>query len=71
MFLQDTLPYLFLATAVMVATHYLTLFIENQCILLVSRIAVAALLYIAVAWVARSKELAEINNFLFKRKASL
>ncbi|MBQ5644087.1 MAG: lipopolysaccharide biosynthesis protein [Bacteroidaceae bacterium] len=71
MFLQDTLPYLFLATAVMVATHYLTLFIDNQCILLVSRIAVAALLYIAFAWVAHSKELAEINNFLFKRKASL
>ena len=71
MFLQDTLPYLFLATAVMVATHHLTLSIDDLSVLLVSRIAIAALLYIAVAGIARSKELAEIKNFLFKRKAEL
>ena len=71
MFLQDTLPYLFLATAAMMTTHHLTLPIDNLYILLVSRIAIAALLYIAIAGIARSKELAEIKNFLLKRKADL
>ena len=71
MFLHDTLPYLFLATTVMATTHYLTLFIDNLCTLLVSRIAIAALLYIAIAGIARSKELAEIKCFLLKRKADL
>ena len=68
MFLTDTLPYLFLATAVMVATHHLTSGIGNMYILLVIRVAVAALLYIGTAWVARSEELYEIINFVFKRK---
>ena len=71
MFLTDTLPYLFLAMAVMVSTHHLTLFIENMCTLLLARIAIAASLYIAIAWIARSKELYEIANFIFKRKVDL
>lgn len=71
MFLADTLPYLFLATAVMTATHYLTSGIGNMYILLLSRIAIAALLYAGTAWVARSKELCEIINFIFNRKRSL
>ena len=71
MFLTDTLPYLFLATAVMVATHHLTSGIGNMYILLVIRVAVAALLYIGTAWVARSEELYEIINFVFKRKKCL
>ena len=71
MFLTDTLPYLFLATAVMTATHHITLFIDNLWVLLVSRIAIAALLYITIAWVAGSKELCEIAKFIFKRKVDL
>ena len=69
MFLADTLPYLLMATGVMAATHYLTLNINNMCTLLVTRIAVAALLYIGMAWIVRSEELDEITKFLFKRKA--
>ena len=69
MFLTDTLPYLLLATGVMLATHYLTLNINNMCALLVTRIAVAALLYIGIAWMVHSEELYEITKFLFKRKA--
>ena len=69
MFLADTLPYLLMATGVMVATHYLTLHINNMCTLLVTRIAVAAVLYIGMAWIVRSEELDEITKFLFKRKA--
>ena len=68
MFLTDILPYLLLATLVMVATHHLTAFIDNMYALLVTRIAVAGFLYIAIAWAVRSKELDEIMNFVFKRK---
>ena len=68
MFLTDVLPYLFMATAVMVATHHLTVFIDNIYMLLVTRIAVAATMYIAAAWVTRSKELSEITDFIFRRK---
>ena len=68
MFLTDTLPYLFLATAVMTATHHITLFIDNLWVLLVSRIVIAAFLYITVAWIACSKELCEITDFIFRRK---
>ena len=71
MFLTDTLPYLSLAMAVMVATHHLTLSIDDMCTLLLARIAIAASLYIAIAWIARSKELCEIANFIFKRKVDL
>ena len=68
MFLIDTLPYLLMATGVMVATYHLTKPIDNIYILLVARIAIAALLYIGTAWIAGSKELDEITGFLFKRK---
>ena len=68
-FLIDTLPYLLMAISVMVATHYLTLSIDNMYVLLIARIIIAALLYVAAAWTVRSKELYEITNFLFRRKA--
>ena len=68
MFLIDTLPYLLLATIVMITTHHLTIFIDNIYILLIARIAIAATLYIGTAALARSNELYEIINFLFKRK---
>lgn len=71
MFLIDTIPYLFMASVVMITTHHFTLFIENIYVLLVARILIAALLYIVIAWIARSKELYEITNFLFKRKVDL
>ena len=71
MFLIDTIPYLFMAAIVMIATYHVTLIIENIFVLLVARILIAALLYIGIAWIARSKELYEITNFLFKRKVDL
>ena len=69
MFLIDTLPYLLMSITVMIATHHLTAFIDNNFILLVARIAVAAILYIGTAFAARSKELEEIKNFIFGQKA--
>lgn len=68
MFASDILPYMMLASAVMVATGYITLFINNIYILLISKIAIAAILYVLIAYIIRSEELFEIMNFLFKRK---
>ena len=71
MFISDTVPYLLLAVAVMVATHIATTFISGVYVLLATRIATAAFLYIGISYLAHSKELREIINFLFKRKIEL
>lgn len=67
MFLRDTVPYMTLAAAIMLATSCMTASIDNMYLLLVSRIAIAASLYVLVARVAKSEELSEIIDFLFKR----
>jgi O-antigen/teichoic acid export membrane protein len=68
MFVFDILPYMLLASIVMCITGYTTTFIGNIYILLISRIAIAASLYILTAYIIRSKELYEIMAFLFKLK---
>ena len=68
MFVGDILPYMVLAATVMCVTGYMTSFINDIYALLVSKIAIAASLYILVAYVIRSEELSEIMDFLFKRK---
>ena len=72
MFMRDTLPFAFAAMAVMAATYFATAWIGNMAVLLVARIAVAAVLYYAVMRVARVHILNECQQFivnkLFKRK---
>lgn len=68
MFVGDILKYILLAVAVMCITGYMTAFIENIYTMLISKIAIAATLYILAAYIIRSEELYEIVNFLFKRK---
>ena len=68
MFLLDVVPYMLLAAATMFASYFLTAGIGDQLILLLSRIAVAVLLYLSASALMRSKELYEIIDFLFKRK---
>ena len=68
MFIKDILPYIVLATIVMSITSYMTTFINDIYVLLASKIAIAASLYIFTAYIMRSEELFEIMNFLFKRK---
>jgi O-antigen/teichoic acid export membrane protein len=68
MFIKDILPYMVLAIVVMCTTSYMTTFVDNIYILLISKIATAASLYIFIAYIIRSEELFEIMNFLFKRK---
>ena len=68
MFIGDILKYILLAATVMCITGYMTAFIENIYTSLISKIAIAATLYILAAYIIRSEELYEIVNFLFKRK---
>ena len=68
MFIKDILPYMVLAIVVMCTTSYMTTFVDNIYILLISKIATAASLYLFIAYIIRSEELFEIMNFLFKRK---
>lgn len=68
MFIKDILPYMALATAVMCITGYTTRFIDDIYVLLGSKIAIAASLYIFTAYITRSEELSEIMDFLFKCK---
>jgi O-antigen/teichoic acid export membrane protein len=68
MFIKDILPYMVLAIVVMCTTSYMTTFVDNIYILLISKIATAASLYIFIAYIIRSEELFEIMNFHFKRK---
>ena len=68
MFIKDILPYMALATAVICITGYTTRFIDDIYVLLGSKIAIAASLYIFTAYITRSEELSEIMDFLFKRK---
>lgn len=68
MFMLDTLPYMLLAATVMFSTYMLTEGISDIYVLLVSRIAIAAALYIGISFLMRSGELREIINFILKRK---
>ena len=68
MFLLDVVPYLLLAVITMVATYLITASVVNLYAMLLLRVAIAALLYVGIAYIMRSGELREIINFLLKRK---
>lgn len=68
MFLLDVVPYMLLAASTMIVTYMLTCGIYDKLLLLVSRIAIAVLLYLGISGLLRSNELHEITCFLFKRK---
>lgn len=68
MFLRDMFPYAILAGAVMVATGYFTAAIENIYLLLLSRVAVAAMLYTGVLMIVRNSELYEAIEYIVHKK---
>ena len=68
MFLRDMFPYALLSAAIMMFTGYITASIENIYLLLLSRIAVAATLYIVTLLLMRNDELSEVVEFLTHRK---
>ena len=68
MFLLDIIPYMLLAGVTMVVTYMLTVSLANMYVLLLSRMALAAMLYVGTSYILRSRELREIINYLFKRE---
>ena len=68
MFLCDMFPYALLSALVMAFTGYITCSIENLYFLLLSRMAVAAILYIVILRLMRNDELSEVVEFIIHKK---
>ncbi len=69
--LKDILPFLFIAAATMGITYFVTLPLAanySPLILLISRILLAALIYLGTLWLLRAKILKESIGYLFKKK---
>lgn len=66
MFMRDILPYMLLSSFVMAVAYVSTMAIENMYLLFVSKVAIAASLYVFIARLIRSEELNEIKEFLYK-----
>ena len=66
--LKDLLPFAVITAMVLFATYHLTAFIANAYLLMLSKIAVAALLYMGIMWLSGAKIFKESIQFLFKRK---
>lgn len=69
--LKDILPFVLVATVVMGLTYICTHTIEHQLLLLLTRMLVAAVLYLAILWLLKAKILRESLSYLVKRKAHL
>lgn len=67
MFLRDTLPFALAALAVMAAVHLVTTPIASLPLLLVSRMALAAVLYYAVMRVAGARILMECQRYILSK----
>ena len=69
MLLADILPFALTAGATMLITHFATLPIANLWLLLAARIAMAAVIYVAVMKVAHAKILDDAIAFFHKKDA--
>ena len=65
--LKDTMPFMLIAAAVMLATYYITLSITTLWVLLVVRIAVAAVLYLVIMRLLNVAILKECLQFIRKK----
>lgn len=63
----DMAPFVLVAAAVMVATHYATAAITSLWLLLVARVLLAAILYYAVMKIARVEILKECERFVMRK----
>ena len=66
----DTLPFLVVSLAVMAATYFITMRIENLALLLTSRILIAAALYAGAMKLLQAKVMEETLQFFLKKKVS-
>ncbi len=66
--LKDILPYLAISLLVMLITYFSTTFIDNNIVLLVARLVMAAVLYLVIMKLAGSQMLEECVGFFLKKK---
>ncbi len=67
--LKDILPFLLISAGTMIATYFITRGIENLYILLISRIILAAVIYISTLWILGANILKECLSYLIKKKS--
>ena len=67
-FLRDILPFAIAAIAVMAATYYATHALTNLWLLLLTRMAMSAVLYYAVMRLAGAQILKEVTAYIHKKK---
>ena len=65
--LKDTIPFTIIAAIVMVATHYATLTVTNLWLLLLTRIVMAAALYLIAMRLLNVAILKECLQFIRKK----
>ncbi len=66
--LKDVLPFAFIAAITMVATYLITRGIDNIYMMFISRILIAAVIYLFVVWITGAKILRESIHYLKNRK---
>ena len=69
--LKDLVPFLVVALAVMAATYFLTAAITQPVVLLLARVAIAAVLYLAAMRLLRAKVMDECIQFILRKNKSL
>lgn len=65
--LVDILPFMLIASLTMLATYYATIFIANAYLSLISRIIIAAIIYIGILYVIKANILKECVEYLIKK----
>ena len=63
----DIVPFMLIAAAVMVATHYLTLWLSGYVVVLIARVVIAALLYVGAMRLFHAEIMSECIAY-FKKK---
>ncbi|MBQ8274889.1 MAG: lipopolysaccharide biosynthesis protein [Bacteroidaceae bacterium] len=66
---MDTMPFLGFSIAVLAFTWWITLPIENLWALMLSRIAMAALLYAGIMWISGAKIMREAIGYILHKKS--
>lgn len=66
--LLDVVPFLLISVAVMAATYFSTAWISNHVIVLIARIVIAAVLYIAAMKVLKAEIMNECLSYLKKKR---
>lgn len=65
--LMDILPFLFIASSVMIVTHHFTLSITNIYLLFICKIMTASIMYILVMWISGAQTFKESLQYFQKK----